>query len=257
VYRRRIKIIGVSIIIAVMSSCSSIKISDTEGRKGTFEVNKEKLLERVKANNIIKEQLAINKIAITYKERGKKRRFKANLKYNGADSMLISIRTFAGIEAARVLIKEDSIKIIDRINKIMYIGETDKIVAKYGVNKEFIDLFFGDIIKIEIEKRRLQCKGGIVEISEYERNKTVDYYIDCNINKIVKVEGHWGVENQNVKGTFSNFRNDKGFMYPGSITWLLDQQGIELEVEMENLARIENTNILFSTGKGYSITKLR
>lgn len=256
-YRRRIRIIGVSIIVAVLSSCSSIKLADTEGRKNTFEVNTEKLLERVKSNNIIKEALAINKIAIEYKEKGKRRRFRANLKYNGTDSMLISIRTFAGIEAARVLIKEDSIKIMDRINKIMYIGETDKIVAKYGVNQEFIDLFFGDIIKIEVEKRRLQCKDGIVEISEYEREKTVDYYIDCDINKIVKVEGHWGVVNQNVKGTFSNFRNDSGFMYPGNITWILDQQGIELEIKMENLVKSENTNILFSTGKGYSITKLR
>jgi len=253
----RIKIIITLVFFIVLSSCSSLRITDTRVKTGTFEVNSEKLLEGVKENNIIEEPLAINKISITYKEQGKRRRFRANLKFNGEETILVSIRTFAGIEAARILIDEDSVKIMDRLNKILYVGETDTMVKKYGLNKGFLKLFFGDIADLEAQTKRIKCKEGIAEINEYEKDKIVDYNIDCSLNKLVKVEGYWGEVQHKVRGTFKDFRSENGFLYPGKITWELEHQEIEMEIEMENIVRNKNNTMIFNTEPGYTIKRLR
>lgn len=255
-YRKRIIIIILTVIIAV-SSCRSLRLTDAEARKGTFEVNSDKLIEKVAVNNIIDEPLAINKIAVTYEDAVERRHFRANLKYNGADSILISIRTFAGIEAARVLIEKDTVKILDRINKILYIGNNEKISKKYGVNIGSIELFFGDINKIENEKKRIKCVDGKAEIIQKEGEGNIIYTVDCNINKLVKVEGNLGIENEDVSGTFNEFRRENGFLYPGKISWQLQGKEIEIQIEMQNLKRIEKSYIVFRTGRDYKEKILR
>ena len=255
-YRKTINIVIIIIVIA-LSSCGSIRLSDKGRGSGDFEVNSERLLGRVRTNNILETPLAINKITVTYMEGGERRRLRANLKYNGVDSMLISIRTFAGIEAARVLIAKDTVQISDKINKILYKGLTEQISNKYGINFDFIELIFGDINEIDVKSKRIKCENGITKIYKTETEKNIEYTIDCNINKLIEVVGNLGEENEIVRGRFDSFREENGLLYPGSINWKMEEKEIEIQLELQNLKKSGKTYIVFRTGRGYKEKILR
>ena len=255
-YRGKLNIIIIIIVITV-SSCRSLRLYETVTESGTVEINAEKLVERVKLNNIIAGPLAINKIIINYEQGGESRRLRANLKYNGSDSILISIRTFAGIEAARVLIEKDTVRISDKINKIYYLGRTEELGKKYGIKFDFIDLFFGDIGNIDKRKGRLRCEEGLVKMQENVPGRTIVYTIDCNINKIKAIEGTIGYEEEKIRGTFDEFRSEDGLLYPGEISWHLNGEETVINIEMQNLKRSGSRNIIFRVGSDYKLRLLK
>jgi len=255
-YRGKLNIIIIIIVITV-SSCRSLRLYETGTESGTVEINAEKIVERVRLNNIIAGPLAINKIIINYEQEGESRRFRANLKYNGSDSILISIRTFAGIEAARVLIEKDTVRISDKINKIYYLGSTEHLGEKYGIKFDFIDLFFGDIGNIDIRKRRLKCEEGLVKIQENVPGRTIEYTIDCNVSKIIAIEGTIGYEGEKIRGIFDEFRSEDGLLYPGKISWHLNGEETVIYIEMQNLKRSNSSNIIFRVGSDYKLRLLK
>ena len=134
---QKLNIVLLVITVIISSSCQNLRIKGSRGEKGAREINSGRFREEMKATNITGQPLSISRITITYENSYERRRLRANARLNGKGDLLVSVRTFAGIEAARILITRDTVKVADRINRICYIGETKELEEKYGVKYNF------------------------------------------------------------------------------------------------------------------------
>jgi len=255
VYRKGISIIAVIILLMFISSCHRLRINDSRKDRYNYEMNSVRFFNDVESKNIISRPISVSKISIVYESVDERRRLKANMKTDGSGSMLISIRTFAGIEAARVLITKDTVKIADRINRIYYVGSTKQIEVKYGIKYDFIDLLFGDFKRINQVKNRIRCENGIVQIVDQLNN--IRYIVDCTIYKVIEVEGKVKEGTQDFKGYFKEFRNENGILYPGIINWELEDGITDVSIEMEKVRISESKELIFKVGNNYKRKVLR
>ncbi|MFP4489165.1 MAG: hypothetical protein ACLFN1_07660, partial [Bacteroidales bacterium] len=93
--RRKINIVLIFLVISSVS-CRSFRVAETVSGEGDYMVRSEKFFREVNSNNLTSGPVSINRIIIRYTSGGQSRRLRANMKYDGSDKMLISIRTFAG-----------------------------------------------------------------------------------------------------------------------------------------------------------------
>lgn len=219
-------------------------------------VRSEEFLREVRNNNLTAGPVSVSRIIIKYRIGEDSRRLRANFKYDGNEKMLISIRTFAGIEAARILIERDSVKINDRINKIYYRGTEKEMNAKYGFSIGDISLFLGDIGEIERTRGKIACIEGQVKVNVGSGDAKMEYIIDCGNHKIMAVRGRTGGSKGVIKGVFKDFTKEDGLKYPTEIKWSIEDRDIEIEVEMDNVKRQDNMNFIFDEEKSYALKGL-
>ncbi|MFO7852513.1 MAG: DUF4292 domain-containing protein [Bacteroidota bacterium] len=255
--RRKGLNIALLVGIIIISSCHRYRVYETTPRTGAYEIAANKLVRGVELNNIMNEAVAINKITINYSEGGRNRKFRANMKYNGNDSILLSIRTFAGIEAARVLVEKEKITINDKINKVCYQGLTEIIGRRYGLDFELIKILFGDIGEPNIIGRKVMCVEGIAKVKEEEEGKDMEYTIDCNIKKLKAVKGTLGLNGSRIIGLFKDYQYENGVLYPATIVWEMEEEGTLINLEVNNVKRTERNNLIFRVNEDYEVRIIR
>ena len=115
------------LIIIIFSGCSFIRKID---RKVLLDNGNNELseIEKLEGNNIHDKSVNFEKIRVTVENENEKKEFLINAKIKGNDSILISLRNLTGIEIARMLLTNDSIKVNDRINRKFYTGKHDDFI---------------------------------------------------------------------------------------------------------------------------------
>ncbi len=89
-------------------------------------------------------------------QQGKKTNFKATIRVKKDSLIWLSITPALGIEMARVLISQDSVKLIDRLKKNYFTGDFDYINNKFNVDLLFDDLqavLLGNSIAVEPDEK--------------------------------------------------------------------------------------------------------
>lgn len=248
-YRKEINIITVILLVITVSSCSKWRISGSKGAPGAVEMSSVKFLAELERNNITSKAVSVNRIVINYENESERRRLRANMKTDGRGNILLSIRTFGGLEAARILIGKDTVKIADRINRVYYTGNTERLAEKYGLRYDFINLFFGDYEKKAIRKKRISCENGRVKLNVDESD--IEYLVDCTIKKIVEISGSSDSGEEKFNGYFDDFRKENGFLYPGNIIWKINKGRTTLNIKMESVKSNENRELIFNVGSNY------
>lgn len=120
------------------------------------------------------------KAGITITEDKKITSFKVNLRIKSDSAIWISITPLFGIEMARVLITEDSVKVIDRMDKKYFLGDFDYINKKFNLDLEYSvlqSLLLGNMISFEEE-----------EDLRFARDKNFYYLGNLKKRKAKKVE---------------------------------------------------------------------
>lgn len=252
---QKLNIVLLVITLIFSASCQSLRIKRSRGEKEAREINAGRFLAEMKSTNISGQPISISRITITYENSFEKRRIRANARMNGKGDLLVSVRTFAGIEAARILIGRDTVKVADRINRICYIGETKELEKKYGVKYNFINLLFGDFVDIDLVERRIRCDGGIAVLDDF--GSGLEYTVDCNIYKLVGATGSFDEDENEILGVFSEFREENGLLYPARIKWDLGVNNTKIEMEMQNIRRNDDEELSFRVGDSYRVKKLR
>lgn len=123
-----------------------------------------KTLEGKKAEYLLS-QLDINefhfntfstKSEFTLLQEGKKTKFKATIRLKKDSILWMSITPALGIEMARVLITQDSVKMINRLDKTYFIGDFNFINTKFNVDLSFDDIqavMLGNSIAFEKDEK--------------------------------------------------------------------------------------------------------
>ena len=140
------------IISFLFASCKKLeraKRSSLEGKKTEY------LLNQMQENAFNFDTFQA-KADFLVKQKDQQNTFKANVRIKKDSLIWISITPLLGIEMARVLITEDSVKVINRLNREYFIGDYSYINKRFNVELEFDiiqSLLIGNAIDFEDDEK--------------------------------------------------------------------------------------------------------
>jgi hypothetical protein len=140
------------IFLSALFSCKTAekaKRSSLEGKKTDY------LIQQMKLNEFKFETFSA-KAVISVQQEGKKNTFKSNIRIRKDSAIWISITPLFGIELARILITEDSVKVMNRLEKQYFIGDYEYINKRFNVDLEFEviqALMLGNSIAFELDEK--------------------------------------------------------------------------------------------------------
>jgi len=229
------KVVLIFLIIVFLGTACSVS------RRGEFSVDlsagiieKEAAISNIADNNISKGGLFIKKAEVEIISGENRENIIATLKCSQKGEYLISIKSKTGIEAARAFIGRDTLLINDRINKILYYGNSDYIEKKFSLTKDLLPVVFGDFIpgNRKGETDTVCLNGKLVHLSVIDK-LYVSYDIDCSRRKIVNTIIETGKRNEFIKLRYSDFKTIGLAGYPTviDISGLPDQLSIHIEIK--------------------------
>lgn len=180
--------------------------------------------------------------------------FSGYLRHSG-DSYLISIRTIAGIEAARIYFDRDSVKINDRINRQYIHGRFSALRSRYGIDWDDIPLLLGDITTTFPEEQVINCIGGFGEYTNKEGNKLYQFTMSCAEGRLTEVSVIDGISGRSLRAFFKSFIRENGLVYPGFI--IIESGGTKAEISIERVNSDSKPTIKFRKGSGYDELVIR
>jgi len=145
-------IISTLIISLLLASCKKLeraKRSSLEGKKTEY------LLNQMQKNAFNFDTFQA-KADFQIKQKDQQNSFKANIRIKKDSLIWISITPLLGIEMARVLITEDSVKVINRLNREYFIGDYSYINKRFNVELEFgiiQSMLLGNAIEFEDDEK--------------------------------------------------------------------------------------------------------
>jgi len=115
--------------------------------------------------------------------------FLASVKFCKPDSFLISLKSKTGIEAARILITNDTLLINDRINRILYFGSGKDFKKKYGYSSKLLPVLFGDFVLNNSNLSTIEnCQDGVFNFHSNYEGLRLKYSIDCSSDRLTRIE---------------------------------------------------------------------
>jgi hypothetical protein len=144
--------IYVLLILSILAGCKSTE----RARRASLEGKKTEALISEMLTNELHYEFFSAKAAITMHKGEEKTSFKANLRIHKDSAIWISITPALGIEMARVLITQDTVKVINRLAKEYFIGDYSYINKRFNIDLELETLesiLIGNSIAFEIDDK--------------------------------------------------------------------------------------------------------
>ncbi len=251
------KIIYIALFLTLLLDACSVSRKSV-GTNSSSEIADAKILESVIVNNLSAENFHIQKADISVTQDNFSARFTASIKFRKPDTMLITVRSRAGIEAGRGLITKDTILVNDRINNKLMVGSPSVIGPKYGIEPALFFVLLGDLIVKETDKNKIiNCTKGI-STEEYEINgKRVEYIIDCKRRKATQAYFEGDVKSGNITIRFSDIADIDQMKFPRLIEINDDLSSLKIVLEIKKIERPWNGKIGFVPGQGYKVIVLK
>jgi hypothetical protein len=240
-------ILGLAI---VLSGCSVLK-----GKK-TALVDSRKLSELaisdLENSNLTKNDFYIQKAEIYINNDGKQDKLLGNLKFRKSGTYLFSIRNITGIEAARILINNDSVFINDRINKKLYYGSSEDLNNKYGISFAMLPLIVGDYISYKaVENTKVECKNEKCTIEGSIRGKKILYEVDCSNSKVTNAIIYNDSDKEGLRLKMSEFVKNDSVCFPKIVAMEdLDKEN-KITIKINKIKFSEKEEINFIPGNKY------
>lgn len=253
------KIIYIGLFLSLLlNACSVSKKAGVTNASSEIPDTDVKTIESVIVNNLSAENFHIQKADISVTQDNFSARFTASIKFRKPDTMLITVRSRAGIEAGRGLITKDTILINDRINNKLMIGSPSVIGPKYGIEPALFFVLLGDVIVKENDKNRsFNCTKGISR-EEYEINgKRVEYIIDCKKRKATQAYFAGDIKSGNITIRFSDIADKDQMRFPQRIEINDDLSSLNILLEIRKIERPWKGKIGFVPGQGYKVIVMK
>jgi hypothetical protein len=251
------KVVIIILLPVLIAGCSVI------GRSGKSQANyypnteNNNILESAKNQNITNADFFIQKAEIEIINQGGKEKYLANIKFKKPDRYLISVKSWTGIEGARIYISNDSILINDRINKKFYSGNSFYLKKKFGLTPGFLPLIFGDVI---LDKNSQdtdeKCTGNKIVTECHVKGVILSYEIDCNKRKAIAVNQSDNFDGNVIKLKFRNFFNVGSNLLPKIIEFDDSQFNTIVKIKVLKVETPWEGSIKFIPGKGYELIEL-
>lgn len=152
------------------------------------------LYARLLENQIQFDYLSAN-FSLVYRQEKNKTNLRGQLRMDSDSLLWMSFTPLLGIEAARVMITNDSIKFLNRLNKTYFTGKFELIDSLLNTTIDFSllqSLLVGnDLTQYDVSKFRSSVDNGMYRITIRERRKIRRYIKKGEINTKVLVQQIW------------------------------------------------------------------
>lgn len=242
------------ILLVIANGCSVLRKKATDD-SGAAEGN---FIERLIDNNLTGGNFFIHKADVRLISQDITETITAVVKFRKPDTLLISIRSFAGIEAARFYMTKDTILVNDRINRQLLYGKPSGFYKRYGFSIDMAGIVFGDFIGgINDFSGNYNCEeSGAIEKNIYMERQRIRYIIDCSSKKATYAEAISFDTGQMIKFYYNNFRKSGKITYPGKIQIANEQIDAEIEIEIRRIDTKWSGKIDFVPGSGYELIEI-
>jgi len=208
--------------------------------------------------NITNTNFYIQKAEIEVINDKKKQKLLGTVKYKNPGEYLVSLRSRAGIEAARFYINKDTILINDRINRKLYYGSAEYLERKYGITSSFLPILLGDFREgNDIASDNNRCVKGNLEAEKEIRNNKIVFNIDCNILKVSKIIVKDYFDSETINLAFDRFSNNGQVIFPQSIIIKDLTNNFSINISIDKVEIPWDGVIDFIQGKNYEVERLR
>jgi hypothetical protein len=253
-----VRIILFYILIAspLAQSCASRRLTVRHSEDVSEDVIDGDYGGQILKRNISGKDLIISRARIQYNSEDISRNVSGFFKYSKKGEFLLSLRSVAGIEVARIMIRKDSIKIHDRINNTLYVQSLNYMKKKYGIGAGDLVLLWGDIPRYmakEISDNKLSGQKTF-----FIRGDEVNYEIEMDEewNKVRRVKFKYN-EGAQSEIKFENYEEDKELIYPGTAEINLDSAKINIKLKYSGVKREEIKSMKFSASKSIPVIVLK
>lgn len=244
--------------LCLLVSCSVTRkslVTQTKSGSGTIASD---IAQSVARNNVSQYDFFIRKAEISVRDESYSENFNANIRFKRPDSLLLSLRSKLGIEAARIFLTSDTLMVNDRINKKLILGNTRSLENKYGIDFRLIFTLFGDfIIDKNDESRKLNCVNGIYSDTFLINGRRVDYKADCRRKKITNASFEGSLTKGNINIEYGKYKNFGGIILPQEIRMMDDLSGLTVNIEIDSAEPGWRGKITFVAGGNYDIIYLK
>jgi len=182
----------VFVTVLLLPACKSTeKILKRPLKERGFEF----LYSNMKKNQIKPEYLSA-KLNVTYYEEGKsKTEFKGQLRMKADSIIWLSVSPALGIEALRIELTQDSIKLINRLNKTWLAGNFNLIdsLIHTTINYNIVEamLLGNDISQYVVEKYKVKIDDNLYKINIQKRKKLKRFIRNSDSKPKVIVQNIW------------------------------------------------------------------
>ena len=245
------------LVVAVIEGCSvSRRGPDTEIQE-TNEIMETDFLRSVINNNITNNNFFIQKGEIDISDKDVSQKIYASLKFIKPDTMLLSIRSRAGIEALRFFMTSDTIMINDRINRKLLLGNPEYLDMKYGIATTLICILFGDLLIDNLEgKDLINCINGNYPKDSFIRGRKIRYVIDCEKRKIVSARIEGSMESKKMEINYKKFQKAGSILIPGIIEVEDPEHISKISIRIDKIEIDWKGTIEFIPGNRYEVIHL-
>lgn len=196
--------------------------------------------------NISDKDLIISRARIQYKSDEINRTVSGFIKYSKKGELLLSLRSVAGIEVARVFINSDSIKVHDKINNLLYIQSLIYLKDKYGIGHDDIVLLWGDLPSPLISLPSTEDKAGDLNYSLRRGETSYSLEFDNEYLKLKKTElSH--INGNNTRFKFEDYNNEHGLVYPRNVELIINNGEIEINIKYSGAKSEKIKSMKFTT----------
>ncbi len=234
-----------------LSSCKSSKeITGSKNKK----ISADSVLVALENSRIQYEWFSA-KARVNYEDKSTSKSFTASIRMRKDSVIWISVTTMLGVEAARLLIRNDSVFLLDRLNKI-YRHEPLSLLEQYFSFPLKIDLLqkilVGNALFIAPEQAKIkQEKNKYTFASETEQYKyTLSFDSD---NLTISTEHLTDIQSdRSISLVFDDYQseNDRLFSYARTITVKVDEP-IELSLKFSKVKWNEPLTFPFQVSEKY------
>ena len=271
------KITNIILLVIVISFLSACKTTRKLYKEPLKEEGAEYLFKKLNENELMFEYINA-KFNLHFQEDKKKTSFKGQIRIQKDSLIWVSFSPLLGIEVARMLITNDSVKFINRMNKTFFEGDYKYLNEFFDTNLDFNvlqGLIIGnDFSHYEISKFRAFIDNKQYRLATASRNKLKKYMRKHEKETNVFIQNIWldpenfkisqislkelGKENKKLQMNYNEFIKINSQLFPKNINFNLQaEKKIDVQIDYSRIDVNEKINFPFKVPKKYkSVSRL-
>jgi hypothetical protein len=192
------------------------------------------------------------KFSADYENNGNENSFSGQIRIRKDSLIWISLTPLLGIEAVRLMISQDSVKLINRLNDTYFIGDYDYVNRFLNTNIDFdllqAFLLGNDLQYYENGKFRAVVDGQEYKLSTSERGKLRKYVKSSSEKLKIFIQNIWlnpvtfkithtdvkeiGKDNIKLESSYGEFEQVEGQLFPKKMEYII-RAGNTIRVKAE------------------------
>ena len=181
------------------------------------------------------------KFSAEYSNEGKKNSFSGQIRIRRDSAIWISFTPLLGIEAVRLMISQDSVKLINRMNKTFFVGDYEYVNRFLNTNMDY-DLLESFLLGMDLRfyekgKFRATIDHGEYKLATSERLKLKKYARNNREKLKILIQNIWldpvtfkithaevkEIRRDNIKleSTYGDFELDNGQLFPRKMSYII------------------------------------